>query len=133
LSLFFPRKGRVKLWYIFRESIDLKVPGLQLNSIAKALIIMHILLTFIGIVIGTYLRLFDPLVLYLSSHIYIYPIISGILLIPIGLIAMYGTTRLPAWDFDDLTDKIVKINTVDLLSNSKSGLKELISAQINLK
>jgi hypothetical protein len=133
LSPFFPRKERVKLWNNFRESINLKVPGLQLNSTAKALIIIHVLLTLTVIVIGTYLRLFDPLVLYLSNDIYLYPVISGFLLIPIGITAMYGSTKLPAGNFDDLTNKIVEINTVNLLSNSKSGLKELISSQINLR
>lgn len=120
------RKSRKILWSDFARSMDLSIPGLKLNLLAWILLIIHVVIFW-----GMISLLNTEILSFRLSGLGMGPIWSAILLLPIGLIFMYGTTKLPGKDFNELTDKIIARNTKSLLCDNKKKFIALLHEELS--
>ncbi len=103
----------------------LHMPGLRLSVLAKILIFITLL-----IMIILFFSIGEELI-----HLKLSGVDPGYLLaffsMPIGLIIHFGLVRLPGKTVEDLIGKIIEINALDLLSEERKNLKELLSNQLS--
>ena len=121
LNIYFPYKNRKKLWGEFRDQFDLDAPDLRLNKISLLLLILVLITGLLMLFAST-----DELIHLKLSDLNMSTILSGLMVLPLGLILIYGRTALPAKTIDELTDEVMKINMNDLLSEDKKKLKKLL-------
>ena len=126
LNGYFPYKNRKKLWSEFRDQFDLNVPDLRLNKIAILLLILVLTTGLVVFFVST-----DELIHLELSGLNVSMILSGFMVLPLGLILIYGRTALPAKNFDELTDEMMKINMTAWLSDDKKKLKKLLMSNLH--
>jgi hypothetical protein len=123
--------GRKKSWTDFRDTINFKTPKLRTENFAIFLMIV-------------YLMAYGYYVLELMSKFadfFVHAALSGLALdglIFLGAIGPFitifylGQTELPAKSVDGLVDKIIQENMVDLLTDNKENLKQILKKELSV-
>ena len=122
---FFPRKGRKSQWIKFSDFLSFKTPGLRLTNLGITLIVSTVILVITVLFYGL-----EEILHFKLSGLNIGLLLSGILFIPIGLIGFFCIKKLPGNTIMDLIDKIIAINTTDLLTDDKRNFKERLNDEI---
>jgi hypothetical protein len=123
---YFSKRHRTGVWKDFKEDMNLKVPGLKLTNIAIGLIFLY-LSFYVYALAKIFFDNWD--VIFLSGL----PVGSLIIFgatIPIIPFVEFGRRKLPAENFDELIDKIIKLNLGDLLADNKKLFYEILANEI---
>ena len=123
---YFPRKNRKSQWIKFSEFLSFKIPGLRLTNLGKTSLVL-LAITFVLLFITS----FEEMLNLKLSGLSLGPILSGIVFLPIGLVWMFSIRKLPGKTISDLIDKIIEINTIELLYNHKENFKARLNRELS--